>query len=296
MDRQELIDPVSVARLSRLSLHARGLVEGSFTGKHKSPHKGASVEFAQYRKYAPGDDIGRLDWRVYARTDRFYIKEFEADTNLRCYLVLDCSGSMRFAGQGRPSKFACAARLAAHLAHVLIGQGDAVGLQCFADDIATDIPPRNNPKHFGTILDRLADTDPDGETRIVDVLHNVAERIRRRALVIVFSDFFTEVGPLLECFGHFRHRKHDLAVFHILDEEERGFQFERPIRFRDLESSHALITEPAVVRDDYLAAFDAYLEDVRAGCLEHGVDYREATTSSSCEDVLAGFMLNRMSK
>lgn len=293
--KRGFLDPHVLARLSRLEVNSRGLVEGSFSGKHKSPHRGSSVEFAQYRKYVPGDDIKRVDWRVYARNDRFYVKEFEADTNLRCYLVMDCSGSMAFHAQ-HGSKLDYARRMAATLAHLLIRQGDAVGLQCFTEKLVYDIPARTNPKHLANINDILSEVEGSGQTDVVKVLHDLAENIRRRAMVIVFSDFFTEVNALLDCFQHFRHRKHDLAVFHLLDEAETKFDFQRPMRFLDLESSFSLVTEPSVMQNEYLRIVNEYLDEMRRGCLEFGVDYRMTVTSASYEYVLSSFLLDRMRK
>jgi len=289
---REFLDPHVLARLSRLSVLARGLVEGTFSGRHRSPHRGSSVEFAQYRKYVPGDDVKTFDWKVYAKTDRYYVKEFEADTNLRCYLVLDCSGSMLYDG-GRGNKADYARRLAATLAHLLVKQGDAVGLLCFAERVVRDVPPRASPKHLRNIFDVLAEMRPAGRTHVVRILHDLAERIRRRALVIVFSDLLTDVEPLLDCFHHLHFRKHDLAVFHLMDDAELEFRFDRPIRFADLESSFKLVAEPIGVRQAYLRSLAAYTERLRTGCREFRVDYRLVRMSRSYEDVLSEFLLDR---
>ncbi len=292
-DRQRaFLDPGTQARLSRLELNARLPMEGSFGGQHKSPHRGSSVEFAQYREYVPGDDIGKLDWRAYARSDRFYIKEFEADTNLRCHLVLDCSGSMAYGEAG--SKFDYARVLAAHLAQVAVRQGDAVGLCCFNGRVVEEVPARTSPRHLGAVYDVLERARPEGETEVVTVLHDLAERIRRRALVVVVSDFFAEPAPLLDCFQHLVHRKHDVVVFHVLDPREMDFDFSRPVRFKDLESSFSLVTDPSIMRGDYLREFQGWLGELREGCLRYRVDYRQARTSESVADVLSSFFLSRM--
>ncbi|MBI3415526.1 MAG: DUF58 domain-containing protein, partial [Verrucomicrobia bacterium] len=200
-------------------LMARFPMEGTVSGHHKSPHRGSSVEFAEYRNYVPGDDIRRLDWRVFGRTDRFYMKEFEAETNLRCYLVLDCSASMGFAGKhGR--KIDLAKRLIASLAYLTVHQGDAASLICVGEKTVHEIPPRRNPAHLQTILEILEPVEPRGETGLVSVLHDLAEKVRRRALIIVFSDFFCDPEALMSCFQHLRFQKHDLAVFHLLDRME----------------------------------------------------------------------------
>jgi len=292
---RDFLDSAVVARLSRLPFHSRLPMVGTMTGMHKSPHRGSSVEFAEYRKYVPGDDIRHVDWRVYARTDKFYMKEFEADTNLRCYLVLDCSGSMQFAGDGT-SKFDLARRLAATLAYILVHQGDSVGLMCFSDGILRDIPPRHTPGHLAHIYDAMNQVNPTGKTDLVKTLHDVAERIRRRATVIVLSDFFTEINGLLDCFKHIQFRNHDLAVFHLLDESELTFQFDRPIRFSDLESSFNMITDTHAMRSLYLEELESYLADLRRGCLEFNVDYQRVSTGDEYEKTLADFLLQRLRK
>jgi uncharacterized protein (DUF58 family) len=289
---REFLDRALAARLARLAVLPRGLVTGSFAGLHKSPHRGSSVEFAEYRKYVPGDDIRHIDWRVYAKSDRFYLKEFEAVTNLRCYLVLDCSGSMAYAGKG-DSKFAIAQRLAATLAYLIAHQGDHVGLHCFSGGVLHDIPPRGNPSHLRFIYDTLGGIEPAGETAIVRTLHDLAEKIRRRAMVIVFSDFFTEVEPLLECFQHMRFRNHDLVVFHLLDDRELNLDFDRPIRFVDLESRMTLVTEPSTIQAQYRDAVNRYLATLQRGCRQQGVDYHRVLSSAGIEDVLTRFLLAR---
>lgn len=291
-DKFNLIDPDVLARLSRLSLRARGVVEGSFSGMHKSPHRGSSVEFSQYRKYVPGDDVNNIDWRVYAKSDRFYIKEFEADTNLRCHLVIDCSGSMGFQANGT-SKLDYARKAAATLAQILVQQGDAVGLQCFSDGLIHDIPARGSAKHLGNIFTVLEETKSAGETKVVDILHDLAEKIRRRAMIIVFSDFFTDVEPLLDCFQHMKFRKHDLAVFHLLSADEKNFEFDRSIRFLDMETPFSMVTEPALIKKDYLREFNKYLQRMKEGCREFHVDYREIDIESPYDEVLADFLLER---
>ena len=287
--KREFLDPGVLARLSRLELIARWPMEGNIAGRHKSPHRGASVEFAEYRKYVPGDDPRNLDWRVYARSDRFYIKEFEADTNLRCYLVLDASASMTFG-----NKFSYARKLAATLGYLAMQQGDAVGLTCCAEKLVTDIAPRRKPAHLRSIFDAMAATKPSGKTGLVDALHTLAGKIRRRALVCVFSDLFHDPGELLHCFRHLRFRKHDLAVFHLLDRTEVDFQFDRPMRFVDLETSESIVTEPTMIMPKYRAALDAYLKQLRHGCREFKVDYQLVLTDANYEKILADFLLARM--
>jgi uncharacterized protein (DUF58 family) len=288
----KFLDSAVLARLMGQPLLSRFAMEGTVSGQHKSPHRGSSVEFSEYRNYTPGDDIRRLDWRVFGRTDRFYMKEFEAETNLRCYVVLDCSASMNFAGK-HGTRFDFARRLAATLAYLVVHQGDAAGLLCVGEKTVHDVPPRRNPAHFQTIMELLEKTEPAGETGLISVLHQLAEKVRRRALVIVLSDLFCDPKELMDCFQHLRFQKHDLAVFHLLDRAELEFQFDRPVRFVDMENSFSLVTEPAAIRDRYLQQFHQFLEAMRRGCHEFNADYRRVVTDENYEKVLADFLVER---
>lgn len=287
------LEPPVVARLMRHFLHARLPMEGNVSGHHKSPHRGSSVEFAEYRKYVPGDDIRRLDWRVYGRTDRFYMREFEADTNLRCYLVLDCSASMAFREHGA-NKLDYARRLIATLAFLLVHQGDAVGLQCFGPKAIHDVPPRRNPVHLRHIFKVLDRVESKGETALISALHDFAEKIKQRALVIIFSDFFCDLEALLNCFQHLRFQKHDFAVFHLLARSELEFKFERPTRFLDMEApGSSLLAEPAIIRSHYLDSVQSFLADIQQGCNQFNADYRRVLIDTDYEKVLADFLAER---
>lgn len=291
--QRAFLDAGVLARLSRLTVNARQPMLGSVTGLHRSATRGSSVEFAEYRKYAPGDDIKFVDWRVFARTDRFYMKEFEADTNLRCQLVLDATGSMGYAGRhGR--KLDYAVKVAATLAHLFVHQGDAVGLSLITHAGLKEIPPRRAPSHLRHIFDALAALKTGGTADLAGALHSLAEKIRRRALVIVISDFFAEAGPLVNAFQHMRFQKHDLALFHLLDRDEASFEFDRPIRFTDLENSFQLITDPALIAADYRREFDAHLEVLQRCGREFGADYQRVFTDHDYEQVLAAFILQRL--
>ena len=291
----DFLDMAMIARLSRLTVSVRLPMLGSVTGLHRSATRGSSVEFAEYRKYAPGDDLKFLDWRVFARTDKYFIREFEADTNLRCYLVIDTSASMKFTS-GALRRFDFARALAGALAHLLVHQGDATGLICLTDKTLQDLPPRRTPSHLRQILDTLAEASPQGETNLVTTLHDLAERIRQRSLVIIISDLFTEVPALLECFKHLRFYKHDVAAFHLLDRQEFDFDFARPVRFVDLETGLDLITDPAVMREAYHEALGDYLATLAHGCREFGVDYRLTYLDQGCEGVLTQFLLERIKR
>ena len=273
-------------------LLARFPMEGSVSGHHRSPHRGSSVEFAEYRNYVPGDDIRRLDWRVFARTDRYYLKEFEAETNLRCYVVLDCSGSMGFAGE-HGTRLDYAKRIAATLSYLIINQGDAAGLLHVTEKTATEIPPRRNASHLQVILDTLGQARPTGETRLVPMLHELAEKARRRALVVILSDCFCDGDALRDALQHLRFQKHDLALFHLLDPLELDFEFDRPVRFVDMEGSQSIITEPATVRAEYKAQLKHFLGKLRDDCHEFNADYRRVTLDQPYGEVMANFLTER---
>jgi len=293
--RSDLVDPKAVARLMRAQVHARLPMSGNMSGQHKSPHKGSSVEFAEYRKYVPGDDVRLMDWRVYARTDRFYLKEFEADTNLRAWFAVDCSASMGYASDGI-SKLDYARRMAATLAYMLVQQGDAVGLTCFAEKTFLDIPARRKAAHLGNIFEGLDELKPKGETALTPALHALAERIPQRGLVLIFSDFFTPVDQLLSCFQHLRFRKHDLAVFHLLDRAELKFEFTHPTRFVDLETQSTLLAEPEIMRARYFEELNRYLDKFKTGCREFKTEYRRVVTDENYEQVISQFLVERSRK
>jgi uncharacterized protein (DUF58 family) len=289
---RSLIDPAITARMAVQPLVARFPMEGTVSGMHRSPHRGSSVEFAEYRQYVPGDDLRRLDWRVLGRTDRYYLKEFEAETNLRCYFVIDCSGSMKFSSH-EVTKLDYAIKLIAHLAYQVIGQGDAAGLVSVGPRIITEIPPKRSPSHLQLILDQLQQVKAKGETGLSDTLHELAEKAKRRALVLVFSDCFTDLEPLINSFQHLRFQKHDVGLFHILDPQEMSFDFDRPIRFADLESSFSMVTEPSMVREAYLEQFRQFQSGLQKGCHECNGDYRSIMTHQPAGQVLGDFLVDR---
>lgn len=290
--QRSFVDPQVLAQLGALPLMSRKPMLGSVSGRHSSPHRGASVEFAEYRKYVPGDDLRRLDWRAYGRSDRFYIKEFEADTNLRMVLVVDTSGSMDFGSVG-VTKLEYARRISAALSYLAIQQGDAVGLACVANGIVHNIPPRRNPAHLTTLYDTLEGARPQGETDLVAVLHELAETVRQRALVIVLSDLFVEPESLRECFEHLRFRKHDVTAFHLLDPEELAFAFQRPTRFIDMEGGTAVFADPVEIAERYHTALSEYLEALRKVVLETAVDYRRISIDSPYAQELTNYLVDR---
>ena len=304
-DRQpaylELLDPDALAKIHRLELIARGVVEGFVAGRHQSPYKGFSVEFAEHREYVPGDNIRDLDWRVLARSDRYYIKQYVEETNLRGVILLDASGSMGYAGQraarhnGRPlSKFRYGQFLAASLAHLMIHQQDAAGLVTFDTAIRRYIPPRSRVTHLKVLLEELAATAPGNETSVAAIFHDVAERIRRRGLVVIISDLFVDPKELALGLQHFRHKRHEVIVFHVLDRYERAFPFMDLTLFKGMEGYQDVFAEPRGLRDDYLAELEAFIRDVRRVCRQHRIDYVPMTTSDSLGVALSAYLAGRL--
>lgn len=287
-------DPSTLSRYGGLGLVARTLVEGFLTGVHKSPYKGSSVEFAEHRPYSRGDDLRRIDWRVHGKTDRYYIKEFEEETNLRAYLLVDASGSMGFRGRG-PSKFDYARHVAACLAYLMLHQLDAVGLATMDSKLRRFLPPRASPKHLLRILDVLEHTEPGGETSLAPLLHELAGRqIRRRGLVVVLSDCFDDVRELTLALKHFRHQKHEVLLFHILAPEEIEFPFHKPTQFQNLElTADRRLIDPARLRAGYLNRFSAFCRDLRERARGMGVDYELLRTDEPVDRALGAYLARR---
>jgi len=281
-----------LARLAAVPLVARRPMVGTVSGRHASPHRGSSVEFAEYRKYVPGDDLRRLDWRAFGRSDRHYVKEYEADTNLRLVLVLDTSGSMDF-GSGPLTKIDYARRICGALGYLASQQGDAVGITCVADRVVRSLPPRRSPVHLRLVFDLLDEAKPAGPTRLPEVLHEVAETVRQRAVVAIVSDLFCDPESLAAAFSHLRFRRHDVAAFHLLDPQELAFEFQRPTRFLDMEGGGSIFADPIDIADRYQRAMTEYLDAIRGIVLESAIDYQRITVDEPYEQVLARFLVGR---
>src|SRR5437588_915117 len=256
-------DPTSLSKYGRLALVARNLVEGFLTGVHKSPYKGFSVEFAEHRQYYPGDEIRHIDWRAYGKTDRYYIKEYEEETNLRAHLLVDASGSMGYRGAG-PSKFEYAQYVAASLAYLMLHQLDAVGLVTHDTRLRQRIPPKASSKHLLHLLRTLEATQPGGETSMAPLWHELAPQFKRRGMLIILSDCFEQIGPLMHALRHFRHYRHEVLLFHILAPEEIEFPFKKWTQFRSLEAAgHQLLVDPQRLRKEYLENFRTFCTQLR---------------------------------
>lgn len=269
---EALISPQALARLSNLQLRARRVVEGFITGLHQSPYHGFSVEFAEHRPYMPGDPIRNIDWKVYARTDRYVIKRFQEETNLKSYILLDTSGSMGFTSTNF-SKLQYGVHLAAALSYLMLEQRDAVGLALFDDRLRRLLPPRSVRSYLNLILKELDSAVPTGLTGVSEALHRVAERIKRRGLIILISDLLDEPEEVLSGLKHFRYDGHEVIVFQVLDPLELSFAFPQDARFRDLETDDRIVSQPWHLQEAYRTEMNRFLDELKFGCRENGVDY-----------------------
>ncbi|MCX7785077.1 MAG: DUF58 domain-containing protein [candidate division WOR-3 bacterium] len=289
---QRYLIPEVLAKLKRIDLKARLVVEGFLTGLHRSPYKGFSCEFAEYRPYMPGDELKRIDWKIYAKTDRFFVKEYEEETNLKGYLLLDASGSMSYTS-GKISKLEYAEYLAASLGYLLIKQRDSVGLAVFTAQLDKYIPPRSAPAHLSSLLKAIEQVKPGGDTNLANTFHQLAEKIHRRGLVIIFSDLFDDKEKVLSALHHFRHKKHEVLVFHILDKNEIDFKFFKPLILKDLETNKEMTLDPRVIRKDYQKALNEFILDFKRRCREYLIDYHLITTDTSLDKALFDYLEKR---
>ena len=289
----DALDPAALARFGRLELLARLVVEGVMAGLHRSPFKGFSAEFAEHRQYGPGDEIRHIDWRAFGKTDRYYVKEYEEETNLKAYLVLDTSGSMAYAGR-TDSKLEHAKVMAASLAYLMIGQRDTVGLVTSDGEAHSMIPPRSAPGHFSVLCKAMEESKPGGEAPLHRVLHALAGRIRRRGFIVVLSDGFDDLAGLTDALRHLRHRRHEVLFLQVLAPEEEEFSFRKPARFRDLEGAgHAMRIDPAALRSVYLEKFREHCRVLKERALEMAADYHKVSTAVPHDRALLDYLSSR---
>ncbi len=290
----QYLDPAILARLEGLALRARRIVEGYVAGLHRSPFHGFSIEFAEHREYTPGDDIRYLDWKVFGRSDKYCLKQFEEETNLVCNLLLDTSQSMSYQSDKAPlSKLEYAKCAAASLAYLILQQQDAVGLVTFDREIRAMIRPSGNPSHLKEILHVLEQSAGERKTAAGPILHELAERFRKRGIVIVFSDLFDDVDSILAGLKHFRHRRHEVVLMHVLDPAEIDFPFEQMMLFRGLEGLPELLAEPRALRKAYLDELQKFLHRLKQGCRQQQIDYVLVRTDQSLEVVLSSYLASR---
>ena len=286
------LDPELLQKLGDLELIAREVVEGLRAGSHRSPLKGFSTEFAHHRQYAPGDAIRDLDWRVYGRTERYYTKLYEAETNFDCHLLMDASSSMTY-GSGKVSKLEYSKYLAAALSYLILNQRDSVGLSVFDSEMRAHLPPRSAMSIILQIEKILKEITPTPKTSIAKQLNDIVLQIKRRSFVILISDLFSDVGDIMRGLQRLRYGGHNVIVFHTLDPHELKFPFKGTWQFDGLEGEEELITQPERIREDYLTNLNAYLEQLQSGCTGSGVDYTLVETSRPLDSLLSEFLETR---
>jgi uncharacterized protein (DUF58 family) len=288
-DRPKYFDPLTLSKLSSLLLRARYVVEGLISGLHTSPYKGFSVEFSEHRQYTPGDEIRHIDWKAYAKFDRYYIKEYEEETNLRCYLLVDASASMNYRSNG-VSKFDYACYLAAALTYIMLNQQDLVGLVMFSDGIRRQLPPRSSPGHLRAVVDSLEHTGPSGDTDLGRTLHYIASQLKRRGLVILLSDLLDEPAEVMQGLRHLRYQKHEVLVFQVLDHDEITFPFTQLTQFEDLEDDTRVITDPRAIAADYREQIQQFIKDYETMCRRQSIDYTLFSTQTPLDKGLLKYL------
>ena len=289
---RRFLDPAVIARLGTLELKARTIVEGFLSGLHRSPFKGFSVEFAEYRQYLPGDDLSTIDWKVFARSDRYYVKKFEEDTNLDCHVMIDVSGSMAYGSRGM-TKFEYAGCLAASLSYLMNRQRDAVGLTAFSDRIVIRVPASARPGHLRSLLVALQQLTLGSETDVSKPLRQLVESLSKRGMVIVISDLLDDPESVVRALKYFRYRGTDVLVFHVLDRDEIDFPFQRAARFEDIETAEEVVAVPGTVRSHYLKQMGDLIEHYRRELGAAGIDYQLLTTDQPLELALLSYLLAR---
>ena len=291
-DSRRFLSPDMLKKLAHLNIKSRTVVEGSVTGAHRSPFKGFSTEFADHRAYVQGDDLRHLDWRVYARTDRHYIKQYEENTNLKTYALIDCSASMSYASNGI-SKYEYACYLAAGLSYLIIKQQDSAGMAIFDEKIQNYFPPKSTVSHLRSMLDALVEVNPSAGTDTGVALHSMAEMLKRRGLIIIISDLMDEPDNVIKGLAHFKQRRHDVIVFHVLDDYELNFPFEKVGEFLDMETGERIRVAPKEIREEYTREITDFIETYKQACFESRIDYVTINTKVRPEVFLAAYLTRR---
>ena len=292
-DSKRFLHPEAVKRISRLELRARHIVEGFLSGMHRSPYFGESVEFLQHREYVVGDDLRHVDWKVWARQDRLYVKQFEEDTNLRCTMLVDASASMAY-GDGPLNKYEYACTLASSLAYLVLKQQDAVGCAVFDGQLRAKLPIRSKRNHLQSVISSLSVNAPSEKTDMYSILHEVADTYPRRGMMVLVSDMLADPQATLRGLRLLRQQGHDVLVFHVMDDDELDFPFTGPTRFDGLETADHLNCNPRALREGYLEALSRFLEEVRRGCARHTIDYALIRTSQPLDAALAAYLHSRL--
>ncbi len=284
------LDPQTLDKIKRLDVRARLVVEGFITGQHRSPYNGFAIEFAAHREYAPGDDLRHIDWKVWSKTDRLYIKEYEEETNLKCHLLVDCSKSMRYGEKTGWSKFDYASTAAASVGYLMQQQADSVGMVLFSNKIDKTLKASSHPSHMKLIFHELENTEPDDVTDVSDPFFSLASKIRQRGMICLFSDLFLDPEELGKSLNQFRLRKHEVVVFHVMHHDELEFPFQENTLFRGMEVDAELHTEPRALRQSYMEAVERYMVRVKKVCAVAGIDHVLLDTSKPLGGVLSSYL------
>jgi len=292
VDKRKYLHPEVAAKLGNMSLRARLVVEGYIIGLHKSPYHGFSVEFAEHRAYGPGDEIRHIDWKLYGKTDRYYVKQYEEETNLRSYLIMDISKSMTYRSKNI-SKLEYASYLTAALSYLMLNQKDGIGLILFDKKIQSFIPPRSTSSHLNTILSQLDQINSGEDTQLGNVLHEMADRIKKRGLIILISDLFDDFDAIIGGLKHFRYNKQEVIVFHILDRQELNFNFNTRTRFKDMETGELVTTEPWQIRNSYKDLMLEFQDKYRKQCRKRLIDYIPLFTDHDLDIALSQYLRKR---
>jgi uncharacterized protein (DUF58 family) len=292
-DYLKYLQPDVVAKLANMELVARLVVEGFITGLHKSPYHGFSVEFAQHRQYMPGDEIKQIDWKIFGRTNRYYIKQFEEETNLKSYIILDASRSMAFASENRITKLTYGSYITAALAQLMVQQRDAVGFTIYDERVRLYMPPHATKSYLKEILHQLVNVEPSNKTSTANSLHAIAERIKRRGLVIIISDFFDNPQEVMSALRHFRHKKNEVIVMQVLDPLEQSFAFGKDAIFKDLESNEEMTTSPWHIQKAYQHEMKKFIDFYKKECREHNIDYILLDTATPFDKALFEYLHKR---
>ena len=293
LEPDQMLPPEAISRIARLEIQARHLVEGFLSGQHRSPYFGQSIEFVQHREYVAGDDVRRIDWKVWSKTDRYYIKQYEEETNLRTTILVDASESMQF-GSGSVSKYDCACSIAAALTYLLLRQQDAVSLAVFDEELRMRAPSRSKQTHLGLILQILAVENPAQKTNMHRILRTVADEKSQKGMVVLISDLFVGREDLFRGLRMLRKRGHDVLIFHILDDQELDFDYSGTTRFEGLEEAGKLICDPRSLRIGYLQALHTFLDELRRRCARNVIDYQVIRTSDPLDAALRHYMNHRV--
>ena len=292
VDKRKYLHPEVAAKLGNMSLRARLVVEGYIIGLHKSPYHGFSVEFAEHRAYGPGDEIRHIDWKLYGKTDRYYVKQYEEETNLRSYLIMDISKSMTYRSKNI-SKLEYASYLTAALSYLMLNQKDGIGLILFDKKIQSFIPPRSTSSRLNTIFSQLDQINPGEDTQLGNVLHEMADRIKKRGLIILISDLFDDFDAIIGGLKHFRYNKQEVIVFHILDRQELNFNFNTRTRFKDMETGELVTTEPWQIRNSYKDLMLKFQDKYRKQCRKRLIDYIPLFTDHDLDIALSQYLRKR---